>query len=393
MNTEALNTAKTKHLVLLGAGLAHVHLLARLAKRPLHGMRITLISPRSHLFDVALVPRFVAGLSTLDECRIALEPLAQQAQVRWVRRNAIDVNPQAKAILMDDGSEFPFDWLSIDTEPVQPRDRLQLAMPGSRENALFVRPLEAFCTLWPRVTGLGQDGAIRVAVICDGIPAGQEFGMELAMAVRKRLPQAAVTLITGGAPLAASRPPAVQACWAQALRTRHITVLTDHTRGVARGEVLLGSGARLACDVPLIATSGQLPAWLGRCGLAMDESGAIAIDDCQRSTSHPHVFAAALGHRAAMQLVSSLTATITGQEPKPHKMGEAGLKMLTCSDGRAIAVWGTHAAQGHLLGWLKYSVDRARLAKCRTGPQPAPDQPATAHLPGDQHEPRNTSNP
>lgn len=379
MNTGALNTAKPKHLVLLGAGLAHVHLMARLAKRPLQGIRVTLISSRSHWFDATLVPRFVAGLGTVEECCIALEPLAQQGQVRWVRRNAMDVNPQTKVMLMDDGSELPFDWLSIDTEPVQPRDKIQLAMPGARENVLFTRPLEAFCNLWPRVTGLGQDGAIRVTVICDGFEAGQDFGMELAMAVRKRLPHAAVTLVTGGARLAASHPPVVQAFWAKALRVRRITVLVDQASGVARGEVLLGSGARLACDVPILATRGQLPAWLGRCGLAMDDGGAIAIDACQRSTSHPHVFAPAPGHPAAAKLLANLTTVMAGLEPKPRRAIAEGLNILACSDGKAIAAWGAHAAHGRLLGWLKYSVDRIRIAKYRT--------------PGDPHETRYTTNP
>jgi len=396
MNTEAKNratltTTRAKHLVLLGAGPAHVHLLARLTKRPLPGIKVTLVSPRLHLFDVAQVLRFVAGLGGLEDCAVALEPLVQQAQVRWVRRNAIDLDPQARAVLMDDGSELPFDWLSIDNEPVLPRDRLQLAMPGARENAMFVRPMEAFCKLWPRVTGLDQGGAIRVTVICDGAEAGQDFGMELAMAMRNRLPNAAVTLVTGGTPLAASQSPAVQACWTEALRARRVTVLTDHVTGIARGEVLLGCGARLACDAPVVATSGQMAAWLGRCGLALDGHGAIAMDACQRSTNHPHVFAAGAGHAAAVRLAASLSATVAGLEPQPHRTGASPLKMLSCGDGKAIAAWGNHAAQGRLLGWLKYSIDRARITKYRTGL--IPHQQATTHAPGDSHEPRYTSPP
>ncbi len=386
-----LPTAGAKHLVLLGAGPAHVHLLARLARHPLTGTQVSLVSAKSHLFDVALVPRFVAGLGTLESCTVAMEPLVLQAQVRWVRRNALDLDPQAQALLMDDGSELRFDWLSVDHEPVLPRDRIQLTLPGARENAMFVRPMEAFCSLWPRVTGMDQGGAIRLTVMCDGAEASQDFGMELAMAMRHRLPNAAVTLVTGDTPLAANQPTAVQACWTEALRARRITVLTDHATGVARGEVLLGCGARLACDVPVIAFSGQLTAWLGRCGLALDEQGAIAVDACQRSISHPKVFAAGAGHAAAVRLAASLAATVAGLEPKPHRTGAPQLKMLCCGDGKAIAAWGPHAAQGRLLGWLKYSIDRARISKYRTGL--IPNQQATAHAPGDPHEPRYPSPP
>ena len=76
-----------------------------------------------------------------------------------------------------------------------------------------------------------------------------------------------------------------------ALQQRRITLLQDSASGVRPGEVVLASGATLACDVPLIATGAQSPAWLQASGLALDPQGFVAVDACQRSTSHPQVFA------------------------------------------------------------------------------------------------------
>mgnify|MGYP001009799211 CR=1 FL=1 len=53
---------------------------------------------------------------------------------------------------------------------------------------------------------------------------GGAAGIELAMAIRHRLPGAALTLLTGGSPLAANYPWAVQRRVAGALKDRNITV-------------------------------------------------------------------------------------------------------------------------------------------------------------------------
>ncbi|MBV5332545.1 hypothetical protein JZU54_03050, partial [bacterium] len=44
-----------------------------------------------------------------------------------------------------------------------------------------------------------------------------------------------------------------QALLAQALKQRRITVLEDHAVRLTDGQIMLGCGAALVCDVPLIA--------------------------------------------------------------------------------------------------------------------------------------------
>ena len=65
----------TRHLVLLGAELAHVHLLAHLRQHRLAGVQVTLITPRRRLIYRPLLAGIVAGRHSLDDCAIALQPL------------------------------------------------------------------------------------------------------------------------------------------------------------------------------------------------------------------------------------------------------------------------------------------------------------------------------
>ncbi len=365
-----------KHLVLLGAGHAHVHVVKNYAQLARHGAmppQITLVSPYPRQLYSGMLPGFIAGHYGLAQCGIELEPLLAGTPIRLILRSAVALDAAASKITLDNGTVLGFDWLSVNTGPVQDRQRLETQMPGVREHGLFVRPIEAFGALWPRVAELAQTQALRLTLV-----GGGAAGIELAMAIRHRLPGAALTLLTGGSSLAASYPRAVQRRVAGALKDRNITVLVDAAISFAAAEVQLASGARLACDVPLIATGAQAPAWLQGSGLALDGQGFIAVDACLRSTSHPQVFAAGdvssrtdrplprsgvYAVRAGAALAVNLEAALSGQALKRHQPPAHTLNLLSCGTREAIASWGPLSAQGRWVWWLKDRIDRGFIRR------------------------------
>lgn len=364
-----------RELVLLGAGHSHVQVLAHLAKHPLMGARITLIAPHPRQLYSGMVPGFVAGHYTLDDCVIPLEPLVRRAGVRWLHRSVKALDADSSTVLLDDGSTLHYSWLSVNTGPVQNRTLLEHTLPGAREHGLFVRPIESFGALWPKVVELGEQKPLRIAVI-----GGGAAGVELAMAIRHRLPQAAITLLAGNTPVCANYSPEVQQQVMAALKSRHITVLQDRALGLNGREVRLGCGGDLACDVPLIATGAQAAPWLAGSGLAVDAQGFIAVDACQRSTSHSQVFAVgdisvrtdrALARsgvyavRAGPALATNLAAAVAGQPLKAHQPPGSTLNLLSCGNRSAIAAWGNFRAQGRWVWWLKNWIDRRFVARFR----------------------------
>lgn len=364
-----------KHLILLGAGHAHVHVLSTLATQPLAGVQITLVAPYPRQLYSGMVPGFVAGHYTLEDCVIPLEPLLKNTGIRWLARSATALDAEANTVTLDDGTVLPYDWLSVNTGPVQNRLLLEQTLPGAREHGLFVRPIEAFGALWPQVVELAQQRALRVAVIGAGAA-----GLELAMAMAYKLPTSSVTIVTGGAPVAANYTPGVQQRVMAALKQRNITVLNDLAVGIQTGEVLLASGARLACDVPVMATGGQAPAWLASSGLALDAQGFIEVDATQRATRHANVFAVGdvstrvdlplarsgvYAVRAGPALLVNLRAVVAGNEPSPHLPPLSTLNLLSCGDRFAIASWGQYSAQGRWVWRLKDWIDRAFMQRYR----------------------------
>jgi pyridine nucleotide-disulfide oxidoreductase family protein len=357
-----------RQLLLLGAGHAHVHVLSCMAQAPWAGAQVTLVAPFDRQLYSGMVPGFVAGHYALNDCVIPLQPLVRRSGIRWLQRSVRGLDAQAQGVVLDDGSVLHYDALSINTGPVQHRAVLEQSMPGAREHGLFIRPIEAFGALWPQVVEWAKSKPLRIAVIGAG-----SAGMELAMAVRQRLPNAALTLVCGETPLGAGYTERVRRRLKAALVKRKITLLQDSAAGVRHGEVLLRSGTTLACDVPLMATGAQAPAWLQTSELALDAHGFVAVDACQRSTSHPQVFAAGdvstridrpmarsgvYAVRAGPALARNLAAFLAGQPLTAHQPPAQTLNLISCGDRYAIASWGKYSAEGRWVWHLKDWIDR-----------------------------------
>ena len=367
-----------KHLVLLGAGHAHVHVLTRLAKAarkaPLP-FRVTLVAPYPQQIYSGMLPGYVAGRYTLEQCTIPLGELIRAAGVEYVQGRGTRVDVDARLIGVAGGQtgDLGYDILSVNTGPVMDRERIEQSIPGARANALFLRPIEAFFPLWERLEKVATRQNLRVAVV-----GGGAAGLELAFALRQRLPHCSLTLVCGSSAPAGNYPEGVQRRVAQLLKTRGITVLPQTCTAIAIDHIRLNHVTVLPCDVAVLALGAQAPAWLAASKLALDEQGFIAVNRYQQSTSDPLVFAAGdvasrvdAPHgksgvhavRAAPALAANLIAAISGLPLQPYQPPRATLNLLSCGAGYAVASRGQWSTQGRWVWHLKDWIDRRFMAK------------------------------
>ena len=363
-----------KHLILLGAGHAHVHVLEGFAARPSSSVRITLIAPHQGQLYSGMVPGFVAGHYTLDECVIPLAGLLARCHAQYVAGSATSINADAKTLTLNDGQTIAWDMLSLNTGAVMDREKIESTMPGARQHALFVRPIDTFAKLWPQATAIALQRPLHLAVVGAGAA-----GLELAMAAAHALsaphnaPGSRVTLVTGGAEPGQSYPAAVQRRIRAALTRLHITVLQDACVGLNKGEVMLGSGATLACDMPLLAIGAQAPGWLEGSGLALDAQGFAGVNRFQQSTSHAQVFAAGdvasrtdaphsrsgvYAVHAGPPLLRNLLSALAAQPLAAYAPPTRTLNLLSCGGRYAIASWGQLSVEGAWVWHLKDRIDR-----------------------------------
>lgn len=376
-------------LLLLGAGHAHLHVLASLARQRPADLDVTLLTPYPHQTYSGMTPGFVAGHYSEDEGRIALEPLVRAAGVRWVQGRCSGIDAGTRTVQVSAAQGMPgvpaslsYHLLSIDTGATLDRTRLETDMPGAATHALAIRPIEAFTALWPQVMAMARRQPVSLAVVGAGA-GGVELVFAAEQAIRRNGQQgASFTLVTGGQEVLAHYSPGVQRRVLHQLKRRGITVLREACTGISEGEVHLGNGARLACDVPLLAIGTHAPAWLQTSGLALSEGGHVLVNACQQSTSHPEVFAAGdvctradepharsgvYAVRAGPPLAHNLLAAHKGQPLKPHMPPRHTLNLLSCGTGHAIATYGPLHAEGAWAWWWKNRIDQAFVTRYRPG--------------------------
>ena len=366
----------SKRLVLLGGGHAHVQVLHALAREPMAGADVLLITPFARQMYSGMVPGLVAGHYTADQCAIPLTPLAAAAGVPMVEGMAVALDTAARVVHLADGRKAEYDVLSLDTGASMDRDRIR----GARDNAMFVRPIEHFVRLLDGLVELARQQVVDVVVV-----GGGAAGVELALALQYRLAgagmgeeRARVALVTGGPAPLQDYPPAVMRHAAAVLAARRVTVFRDTCAELQPGVLVLGSGARLACDAPVLATGAEPPPWLAGSGLQLDVRGFVCTGPTLQSCSHPEVFAAGdvasrvdaphprsgvYAVRAGPPLLLNLRRQVAGGALQPYQPQRKTLNLISCGERRAIMAWGDWVAQGRWAWWWKDRIDRQFVAR------------------------------
>ncbi|WBV44612.1 FAD-dependent oxidoreductase [Pseudoroseomonas cervicalis] len=360
------------HLVLVGAGLAHLEVLRRFALRGrLRGLAspllLTLVTPEMAVLPAGLLPAVLSGRLPRAAAELPLAPLLEQAGARWLRDRATGLDPARRLLLREAGPPLPYDLLSINTgalpAPVPP-------------GTLPLRP----ATPWLRRLDSMPEG--RIAVIGAGL-AGVELALALARRPQRRQP---VLLLEAAPCLLPHLPHGFRTRAEAALARAGVTWRCGFAVEALQQGVLRGP-AGAEPDIALaIACTGARPALdLAGSGVACDAAGFPLIDASLRSISHPEIFASgdAAGHtlprggvwagRAAPYLAANLRRALRGAAlhqwpqagPAPTRPAPAPLTLLGTGDGRAIALWRGHALEGRWVWWWKSWRDRRFLRRYR----------------------------
>lgn len=298
-----------------------------------------------------MLARFMANEVDVSQCLTDIAQLLQGTGVRWSGRQGRAMDADSHTVLLDDRQVLDYDVLSINIGAQPHREAVERAMPGAREHGLFVPPIEGFVQMWPKVCEMGRSRALRIAVVGHCLA-----GFELALAVRQRMPTAAVTWVPAPQDPQHDYSDPLHQRMLATLRNQRVTVLYESVTAFERDDVVLASGARLACDVPLLVLSQSTPAWLQDTGLAdcADSSLALSqhllIDPHQRSTSHPEVF---FVQEDSLVLPANLRAVMNAEPEQLRVAKPPQTQFLYAGADHALAVWRGHCAQGRLAGWLK----------------------------------------
>ena len=386
-----MTTNDTTHVVLVGAGHAHVLVLESWAANPPMNTRLTVVVDRPESTYSGMVPGFVAGDYRLAQTSIAVAPLARRAGAELVLRRAQRIDPDQRILHLEGGlgggAHLAYDIASLDVGS----SIRGLELPGVREHALATRPIGEFAArLDRRIEELARSGRAEVRVAVVGAGAA---GVEIAFTLHARLEHAGlrpvVVVACGAGGLLPGFNSRVRRLVSREAAARSITIsaTTDASFADERG-VGFATG-HLRADLVVWATGAAAPDLIANSPLPHDPRGFVRVASTLAVRGHRGLFAAGdcaaiegkawvpksgvHAVRAAPVLDANLRATLAGSPLREFRPQRDFLSLLNLGGRRALATkWGL-AAAGRLPWIWKDRIDRAFVDRFRDAEgSPAP---------------------
>jgi pyridine nucleotide-disulfide oxidoreductase family protein len=364
-----------KRLVLVGAGHAHAEVLRALSGQG--GVEVVLVSPGALAPYSGMIPGWMAGYYSWEECCIDAGKLCRATGARFVPGLVRAIDTDAKTVRLADGAGIGYDLLSLDIGATA------RPVAGDAERLVAMRPLDRLKAHWDRlraeVCALPAGRPYRVLMV-----GGGAAGVESLLAVRRQLsawaPGADIryVLATSGHSLLPGLAGRAGRLAHARLRRHGIDVVAEFdAHGVDGAGVRGRDGRLLGADIVLWATGAGAHAWPAAAGLAQDDAGFIRVDAMLRSVSHPEVFAGGdcaglpepvpkagvFAVRMGPVLAHNLRAALHGLPLKAYRPQHRNLVLLGTGDGSAIASWGPFAWEGTWVWRWKERIDRRFLAR------------------------------
>jgi NADH dehydrogenase FAD-containing subunit len=367
-----------KHLVLVGAGHAHLTTISAIRSLVKRGHEVTVIAPSDHHYYSGMAPGMLAGTYRPQEIRFNVQKLATGRGGQFMKGKVKGIEPDRREVILEDGQRVSYDVVSFNVGSVIPFGGLQLG-GGS---AFTVKPIEmileartAVLDMWDR---RDPPASLELAVIGGG-PAGVEMAGALWRLSRDRRIESRVTLLSGGKLLGLySRR--LRAKVQRSLGKRGIQVREgSRAASINTDRIVLEDGSDLRADLTLLAT-GVIPSRLFiESTLPTGGDGGLLVNNYLHCVEHPEIFGggdcitvqgenlARAGVYAVRQnpvLLHNLSATL---EDKPLQTFDPGspefLLILNMGDGTAVFKKGEWIFKGKPAFWIKDFIDRRFMRK------------------------------
>jgi selenide, water dikinase len=379
-----------KDLVLIGGGHSHLAVLKYFAMHPVPGLRLTLITRDLHTPYSGMLPGYIAGHYSYDQTHIDLRPLAQFAKARIYHAKVNDIDLENNLISCKGRPPISYDFVSINigSKPGT------LHIPGVDKYTLPVKPIDHFLKRWEELLETvvnSTDKKYHLAVVGGG--AG---GVEMALATQFYLQQ---TLAEKGRPadclkvdlycssecILPTHNKRARKKFERVFKQRHIQIHNNHRiEEVQKKQLIDSDGQEYRADAVLWVTNASAAEWLAKTGLAVDEKGFIAVNDCLQSTSHENIFAAGdiaavLNHpreksgvfavRQGPPLAHNLERVVQNKLLKTFKPQKNFLGLISTGDQYAIASHSNWSLEGAWLWKIKDWIDRRFVSKFNQLPE------------------------
>lgn len=326
---------------------------------------MTLVSEGPDAHYSGMVPGWIEGLYAADDLAVPLARFAARVGARYLDARVTGAD---EAVLHTEAGEVPYDILVLNLGAgVAPLPGPVAAVPAKPFRALFA----------------GLDGRLTSAKTFAIVGAGAA-GVEVALALARRRPDAAIALIESGPLILAPFPETFRRRVASHLAAAGVAVRTGvPVREIGADAVVLADGTIVPSEATLAFTGAAPPAALSAMPFARAPDGFLATDAALRSLSHPNVLAVGdvathaadprpkagvFAVRSGWPLAAAVRALLAGETPPPVHLQRHALVLLSTGGRHAIGTRNGLAMEGRAVWWLKDRIDRRFMARLNAPP-------------------------
>jgi len=367
-----------RRILLIGGGHSHLEVLRRFAQKPDPGIELTLVSPNALTPYSGMLPGLIAGHYTVADSHIDLPALSRWAQARFVCDRVVELDLYTRIARLAEGGIEPFDLTSIDIGSAP-----DASVPGAREHAIGVKPVDRFTAAWAALQADAAAGRVRTIVVV-GAGAG---GVEALFAMQFRLTQTMAgeaprfALVTDQPHVLPEHATSVRKRLGKLLVARDVVLHTGSAAvAVEAGAVVTANGRHIAADRIIWATSASAAPWLAASSLDCDPRGFLRVNRHLQSVSDPFVFAAGdcatqdgeprpksgvFAVREGPPLAANLRHAARHEPLVAFTPQRRTLALITTGARHAVASWGPAAVDGEWVWRWKDRIDRRFCARYR----------------------------
>ena len=370
-------------VLILGGGFAGLYAAQSLGNAP---VQVTLIDRRNHhLFQPMLYQVATAALDPNSIASPIRSVLRDRKNVEVLLGEAIEVDPVARTVLLNDGSRLTYDYLIVGTGARHSyfgKDQWESLAPGlkSLEDAEEIRRrvLLAFERA-ERETDLNRRHAHLTFVVVGGGPTGVEVAGALAemrsFALKRDFRhidprEATVMLLEGGPRILPSYPPRLSARAKAELRRLGVEVREETLVTEIRPDSVLAAGWTIPTRTVVWAAGNVASPLTRSLGAPLDNQGRVLVEPDCSIAGHREVFV--LGDAAAFRgeggqtlpgvcpvaiqmgqyAAQAIRADLAGRPRKPFHYWDKG-QLAVIGRGHAVADIG-RLRFGGLVAWLAW---------------------------------------
>jgi NADH dehydrogenase FAD-containing subunit len=357
-----------KHLVLVGAGHAHMTVLKHLRTFLEAGHRVTVVGPSELHYYSGMGPGMLSGIYRPEEIRFPVREMTLSQGGQFVEERVVRVDGVGRTLTLSRGERLSYDVASFNTGSLVPIDPRVAGHP-----AVFpVKPIEKLLAARSHTLAALRQKALDI-LVAGGGPAGVEIAANLRRLVKDARGVASITLVAGRG-LLAGFGAKVRRLVRQRLSRLEVAVLEDEWLDGAEGErVRLKSGRELACDILLLAVGVQPSTLFQDSELPTGADGGLRVNQFLQSVESPEIFGggdcisfdprplAKVGIYAVRQnpvLLENLQRALGGGELVPFSPQKDYLLAFNMGDGTAVVRWKSLVFDGRIGFALKDYLDR-----------------------------------